>query len=204
MTSPRAASPTASSNRLVLASASPRRRALLAQIGFPPDESRPSDVDETPLPGETPEALARRLAAAKVEAARRDSEFVIGGDTVVAVGRRVLPKTETEEDAGACLDLLSGRSHRVYSGVALAAPGRPAAVRVASTRVTVKRLSDDERAFYLSTGEWRGKAGGYAIQGLFSAYVVNMVGSYSAVVGLPLYQAAALLRGAGLKPSAAS
>ncbi len=181
--------------RLVLASASPRRLALLAQIGITPDDIVAADIDETPLKGETPRLLALRLAQAKTDAVKADGAVVLAADTVVAVGRRVLPKAETEEQARSCLALLSGRSHRVLTGVALLAAGK-VRTRLAEARVTFKRLSDAEVEAYIASGEWRGKAGGYAIQGLAGRYVTNIVGSYSAIVGLPLYETANLIEGA--------
>lgn len=180
--------------KLVLASASPRRLALLAQIGITPDQIVAADIDETPLKGETPRLLALRLARAKAEAVRIDGALVLAADTVVAVGRRVLPKAETEAQARDCLALISGRSHRVLTGVALKA-GETTRTRLAEARVTFKRLSNPEIAAYIASGEWRGKAGGYAIQGLAGRYVTNIVGSYSAIVGLPLYEAANLIEG---------
>jgi septum formation protein len=195
--------------RLVLASASPRRLALLAQIGVTPDEVLSTDIDETPLKGETPRLLALRLARAKAEAANADGAVVLAADTVVALGRRVLPKAETEAEARACLKLLSGRAHRVLTGVALRTAGfQPASgggrqdaggpamrTRLAEARVTFKRLSHDEIEQYIASDEWRGKAGGYAIQGLAARYVTSIVGSYTAIVGLPLYETANLLEG---------
>jgi|TARA_B100000614_G_scaffold207947_1_gene190524 septum formation protein len=184
--------------RLVLASASPRRLALLAQIGIEPDLVVAADIDETPKRNELPRDHAERLAREKAEtvASTHDDAFVIGADTVVACGRRILPKPEIAADARKCLELLSGRAHRVYTGFCLVAPGRKA-LRVSETRVTFKRLSDEEVAFYLASGEWRGKAGGYAIQGLAAMFVRSLAGSHSAVVGLPLFETAALLSGAG-------
>lgn len=181
---------------LVLASASPRRLALLAQIGVTPDEVVAADIDETPLKGETPRLLALRLARAKAQAVKRDGVLVLAADTVVAVGRRVLPKAETEKEARDCLALLSGRTHRVYTAVAIVATDGVARDRLAEARVTFKRLSDREIATYIASGEWRGKAGGYAIQGLAARYVTNIVGSYTAIVGLPLYETANLIEGA--------
>lgn len=184
---------------LILASASPRRRELLAQIGIVPDEVLPAEVDETPAPGESPREHARRLArekAAKV-AALRPGALVLAADTVVAVGRRILPKSEDEETARDCLALLSGRSHRVFTGVALAGPGDEMRLRVVETRAKVKRLAPAEIDAYAASGEWKGKAGGYGIQGRFAAHVIAITGSYSNVVGLPLYETAMLLEGAG-------
>ncbi len=184
---------------LVLASASPRRVDLLAQIGIQPDEILPADIDETPLRRELPRALAGRLARAKAAAvqALRPGAFVLAADTVVACGRRALPKAETESQAAACLDLLSGRAHRVLGGVALALPDGRMLERLVVTNVTFKRFDRREMTAYLASGEWRGKAGGYAIQGLAAALVRQISGSYSNVVGLPLYETAALLQGAG-------
>jgi septum formation protein len=182
--------------RLVLASASPRRLALLAQIGVTPDEVVSADIDETPLPKETPRALALRLAKAKAQAVKVGAVRVLAADTVVAVGRRVLPKAETEADARACLRLLAGRTHRVYTGVALRLADQATHARVVETRVSFKVLSGAEIERYVASGEWRGKAGGYAIQGLAARFVTNIIGSYSNIVGLPLYETANLLEGA--------
>lgn len=184
--------------RLVLASASPRRLALLAQIGIEPDLVVAADIDETPKRNELPRDHAQRLAREKAEAvasAHADA-FVIGADTVVACGRRILPKPSSESEARECLELLSGRSHRVYTGVCLIGPERMAQ-RVSETRIAFKHLSAEEVAFYLASGEWEGKAGGYAIQGLAALFVRSLTGSHSAVVGLPLFETAALLAGAG-------
>lgn len=189
--------------RLILASASPRRRQLLGQIGFSPDEILPADIDETEAPGELPRDLAGRLAVEKAAAiaAAHPGDVVLGSDTVVAVGRRILPKTETAEQTAGCLDLLSGRSHRVYTGLAVAGPGEGVMrQRIVETRVKVKRLSQEERAAYLASGEWAGKAGGYGIQGAFAAFIIQIIGSYSAVVGLPLYETANLLTAALGRP----
>ncbi len=184
---------------LILASASPRRVDLLRQIGVTPDAIVPADIDETPLARELPRMLAIRLAAAKARAVAdgRGGSFVLAADTVVACGRRALPKTETEAEAAACLDLLSGRSHRVLGAVALVLPDGRLLERLAETAVTMKRFDGRERAAYLASGEWRGKAGGYAIQGLAAALVRRINGSYSNVVGLPLHETTALLQGAG-------
>ncbi|MCI5046975.1 MAG: Maf family nucleotide pyrophosphatase [Aquisalinus sp.] len=207
MTSPKAGSLTASNKlsapRFVLASASPRRRDLLGQIGFKPDEISPADIDETPEPQELPRLHAARLAREKAQHVARTmpDAVVLGSDTVVACGRRILPKAETAEQARHCLKLLSGRSHRVYTGVCLAGPGDALRERLVETRVKVKRLSAMEEEAYLASGEWQGKAGGYAIQGLFSAYIISIIGSYSSVVGLPLYETANLLKGAGVRPA---
>jgi septum formation protein len=191
--------------RLVLASGSPRRLALLAQIGVKPDAILPSEIDETPLRGETPRALAERLAMEKAAVAaaipqKRDDlspRLTLAADTVVGVGRRILPKCETLDQAEACLNLLSGRGHRVFTGLALIAPDGAARRRLVETRLRFKRLSRGEIEAYLASGEWRGKAGGYAIQGLAGAFVERLVGSYSNVVGLPLAETAALLAGQG-------
>jgi septum formation protein len=180
--------------RLILASASPRRLALLAQIGITPDEVIAADIDETPLKEETPRALALRLARAKAEAVKADGR-VLAADTVVAVGRRVLPKAETEGEARDCLALLSGRGHRVYTGVALTT-AKGVRERLVETRVTFKVLSPAETDAYIASGEWKGKAGGYAAQGLAGRYITSIVGSYSNIVGLPLYETANLLEGA--------
>jgi septum formation protein len=191
--------------KLVLASASPRRVELLQQAGIEPDRLIPADIDETPLRAEHPRSLAKRLARAKAEKAlrrlREDGEagnaFVLAADTVVAVGRRILPKTEYADEASNCLRLLSGRSHRVYTGICLFTPAGKLRQRLVETRVRFKRLSREELESYLATGEWRGKAGGYAIQGLAGTFVVKLVGSYSNVVGLPLYETVSLLAGDG-------
>jgi septum formation protein len=230
---------------LVLASASPRRLELLAQIGVTPDQIVSTDIDETPQPKETPRALAMRLARQKAEAAARliappplegegagggvrtalqpsrlESEtgvaltkripgavkdslpplgggvLVLAADTVVAVGRRILPKAETEAEARTCLALLSGRTHRVYTAVAVKTPSGVVRDRLVETRVAFKRLSPREIDAYIESGEWRGKAGGYAMQGKAARFVIAIIGSYSSVVGLPLYETANLLDGA--------
>jgi septum formation protein len=191
--------------RLVLASASPRRLALLAQIGVKPDTILPSEIDETPRRGETPRALAERLAmekasvAASIALKRPDLSppVTLAADTVVCVGRRILPKCGTLVEAEACLNLLSGRGHRVYTGLALITPDGATRRRLVETRLRFKRLSAGETEAYLASGEWLGKAGGYAIQGLAGAFVDRLVGSYSNVVGLPLAETAALLAGQG-------
>jgi septum formation protein len=181
--------------RLVLASASPRRLALLAQIGIKPDEIIAADIDETPLKGETPRLLALRLARAKADAVKAEGAVILAADTVVAVGRRVLPKAETEQQARECLALLSGRSHRVLTGVAVKANGATR-TRLAEARVAFKRLSAHEIDAYIASNEWQGKAGGYAIQGLAARYITNIIGSYTAIVGLPLHETANLLESA--------
>jgi septum formation protein len=195
---------------LVLASASPRRIALLAQAGIKPDRVLPADIDETPARAEHPRLLAKRLAQAKADkvwsALAREAApgaFVLAADTVVAVGRRICAKADRSEDAEASLRLLSGRAHRVYSAVCLRTPGGRSRLRVVETRLRFKRLSREELRDYLASGEWRGKAGGYAIQGLAGAFVVDMVGSYTNVVGLPLYESVQLLNGEGYPVRAA-
>lgn len=188
--------------RFVLASSSPRRRDLLAQIGFVPDAIVPAEIDETPLPGELPLPMARRLARAKAEAvaALHPGALVLGADSVVAAGRRALPKAETAEQARTCLALLSGRRHRVHAGVCAIAPDGRRAERLVTTIVAFKRLTPAEIEGYLATGEWQGKAGGYAIQGRAGAFVRFIAGSYSAVVGLPVMETAAVLSGLGFAP----
>jgi septum formation protein len=185
--------------KFVLASASPRRISLLEQVGRPPDLIVPADVDETPLKGELPRNLARRLACAKARAvaATHADAIVLGADTVVARGRRILPKAMDEDEARRCLALLSGARHRVYGGIALIVPNGRIRERLVSTAVAFKRLSRNELDDYIASGEWRGKAGGYAIQGLAAAYVRQIIGSYSNVVGLPLFETNALLEGVG-------
>ena len=187
----------------MLASGSPRRVALLRQIGVIPDAVIPSDLDETPRRGETPRGLAQRLAGEKAEASaavvkRRpelEGALTLAADTVVCVGRRILPKAEIADEAEDCLRLLSGRAHRVYTGLALVTASGARRTRLVESRVRFKRLSRAELEAYLASGEWRGKAGGYAIQGLAGAFVVRLIGSYPNVVGLPLAEAAALLAG---------
>lgn len=181
--------------RLILASASPRRLALLAQIGITPDEVVAAGIDEAPLRRETPRALALRLARAKAAAVRAEGARVLAADTVVTVGRRMLPKAETEAQARDCLTLLSGRGHRVYTAVALKT-ANGLRTRLVETRVTFKVLSAGEIDAYVASGEWEGKAGGYAAQGLAGRYISNIVGSYSNIVGLPLFETANLLEGA--------
>lgn len=191
--------------RLVLASASARRLQLLAQIGIEPDRLLPAEIDEAPQRKELPRALARRLAQTKAEVARHHMDrlpelqgaYILAADTVVAVGRRILPKPTLTDEAAACLRLLSGRGHRVYSGLCLITPRGRARTRLVETRVRLKRLSREEIDTYLASGEWEGKAGGYAIQGRAGAFVTRLVGSYTNVVGLPLYETMALLMGEG-------
>ena len=184
---------------LVLASASPRRLELLKQIGLVPDRVDPASLDETPMPRELPAAHASRLAREKAEAvaARHPGAVVLAADTVVACGRRILSKSTDETTARKCLSLLSGRRHRVIGGVAVIAPGKGAKVRLVTTTVAFKRLTDAEIEAYLASGEWRDKAGAYAIQGRAALFVRFLSGSYSNVVGLPLFETAALLQAAG-------
>lgn len=187
---------------LILASASPRRQMLLEQIGAKPDQIIPADIDESPLKGETPTDYAARLGVEKARAiaASHTDAFVLGCDTVVAVGRRILPKAEDEATARDCLALISGRAHRVHSGVTLFAPNGTHASRLVETRVKVRPLSEQAIADYLATGEWDGKAGGYAIQGDFAKHVISIIGSHPNVMGLPVYETWNLLIGAGWKP----
>ena len=182
---------------LILASASPRRRELLARLGLGDVTVAPADIDETPHKAELPRDYAIRMARQKAEAVLRSDAFVLAGDTVVAAGRRILPKAEDEPTARACLELLSGRRHRVLSAVALRAPDGTMRERLSETQVRFKRLSDDEIEAYLESGEWHGKAGGYAIQGVAEGLVAWIGGSHSGVVGLPLYETRALLKAAG-------
>ncbi len=191
--------------KLILASGSPRRLALITQAGIEPDALRPADLDEIPKRGELPRACANRLARAKAEAVlamtRIDDEikgaYILAADTVVAVGRRILPKAELLDEAVQCLRLLSGRNHRVHTAVCLVTPNEAFRQRLVETRVRFKRLSDDDIEAYLASGEWRGKAGGYAVQGIAGSFVVKIVGSYTNVVGLPLYETTTLLAGEG-------
>lgn len=185
---------------LVLASASPRRQALLQQIGITPALIHPAETDETPRRRELPRAYALRVAEEKAQAvaALYPGACVLAADTVVARGRRILPKAETEAQAGACLDLLSGARHVVLTAVVVIAPGGGLRRALSRTIVVFKHLAAAERAGYLASGEWQGKAGGYAIQGLAAAYIRRIDGSYSGVVGLPLAETAALLAPLGL------
>ncbi len=191
--------------KFVLASGSPRRLSLINQAGIDPDALRPCELDETPKKGELPRACANRLARAKAEAAfeavRSDEDlqgaYILAADTVVAVGRRILPKTELLDEASQCLRYLSGRNHRVFTAVCLVTPKGGFRQRLVETRVRFKRLSEQDMEAYLASGEWRGKAGGYAAQGLAGTFIVKIVGSYSNVVGLPLYEATTLLAGEG-------
>ncbi|MFN3944049.1 MAG: Maf family protein [Allosphingosinicella sp.] len=183
--------------RLILASASPRRRDLLARIGVVPDAVVPAEIDETPKKGELPADYARRMAREKAAAVPGGGALVLAADTVVAAGRRILPKTETEAEARATLGLLSGRRHKVLSAVTLVDAAGVARHRLSVTTVAFKRFDAAELDAYLASGEWRGKAGGYAIQGRAEALVRAIAGSHSGVVGLPLYETRALLRAAG-------
>ncbi len=185
--------------RLVLASASPRRLDLLARIGIVPDAVDPADIDESPLAGESPRLHVARLAAAKAEAVavRHPDAVILAADTVVAAGRRILPKTEDDMQAQECLKLLSGRRHRVLTAVTVIAGGR-ARHRLSNNIVTFKPLTAAEIDAYIATDEWRGKAGGYAIQGHAEAFVRFLSGSHSGVVGLPLFETRNLLLSAGI------
>ena len=191
--------------KLVLASGSPRRLSLINQAGIEPDALQPADVDEMPRKGEVPRALATRLSRTKAQVAlaaiKRAEElggsFILSADTVVAVGRRILPKTELLDEAAQCLRLLSGRNHRVFTSVCLVTPKETYRQRLVETRVRFKRLSEQDIEAYLASGEWRGKAGGYAAQGIAGTFIIKLVGSYSNVVGLPLYEATTLLSGEG-------
>lgn len=191
--------------RLILASGSPRRLDLLAQAGITPDRLLPMDLDETPRRAEHPRSLARRLAQDKAEAAfqvvRTDpawaGSYILAADTVVAVGRRILGKPEYLEEASSSLHLLSGRSHWVYTGICVITPQSTTRIKVVETKVRFKRLSNIELKGYLASGEWRGKAGGYGIQGFAGTFIQKLVGSYTAVVGLPLFETVQLLTGEG-------
>ena len=203
MTLPKVGSPTVSNSqsrqpvRLILASASPRRLELLARLGVTPDAVTPADIDETPRKGELPVPYAERMAGEKAVAAAHGGSIVLAADTVVAAGRRILPKTDDEDEARATLKLLSGRRHRVLSAVTVVAPDGIARHRLSNSIVAFKRLSDEELEAYLASGEWRGKAGAYAIQGRAEALIRMLSGSHSGVMGLPLYETRALLRAAG-------
>ena len=185
--------------RLILASASPRRLSLLAQIGIQPDQVLPADINEDPIPGELPRQHALRLATEKAVAISglHPGQIVLGSDTVVGIGRRILPKTEKRAEAEYCLKLMSGRAHRVFTGVAVVDMDGNVRTRVSETRVKFKRLSEQELTSYLDSKEWQGKAGGYGIQGLAGAYIQNLNGSYTGVVGLPLFETRNLLTGSG-------
>ncbi len=193
------------SPKLILASGSPRRVELLQQAGLEPDHLMPMEIDETPGKSEHPRTLARRLSRQKAEAAVKalkgdpnwPNRYILSADTVVAIGRRLLDKAELANEASAALYMLSGRSHRVYTGLTLVTPNNRYRHKIVETRVRFKRLSRVEIEAYLASGEWRGKAGGYAIQGLAGAFVAKMVGSYSNVVGLPLMETVNMLVGEG-------
>lgn len=184
---------------LILASASPRRLQLLDQIGIVPAQVIPAEVDETPLPKELPAQQAKRVAVLKAEAIAKNhsDSFILAADTVVGCGRRILPKAENEAEARKFLTLLSGRRHRVYGGVCLIAPDGHRSVKVVQTAVVFKPLSKGEIDGYIADGEWQDKAGAYAIQGKAAVFVRQVVGSYSNVVGLPLFESNAMLRGVG-------
>ena len=187
--------------RLVLASASPRRLELLRQIGIEPDAIEAADVDESPLKDETPRRLAQRLALEKATcvAGRQAGAFVLAADTVVTLGARVLPKAETTDEVRACLTLLSGRAHRVLTGMTVIGPDGRRGARLVESRVHFKRLTPRDIERYLACGEGLGKAGGYGIQGRAAAFVASIQGSYSGIVGLPLHEAANLLSGLGYR-----
>ncbi len=188
---------------IVLASASPRRAELIGRLGVVPAAIDPADIDETPLKGELPSPYAARMAAEKAAlvAARRPGVAVLGADTVVAAGRRILPKTEEAGEARACLQLLSGRRHKVHSAVTLIDAEGKARHRLSTSVVRFKRLTEAEIEAYIAGGDWRGKAGGYAIQGFAESWVAQLMGSHSGVMGLPLFETRALLGSAGLLPS---
>lgn len=185
-----------SAPHLTLASASPRRRELLARLGIEADAVEPSEIDETPAKDELPREYAERMAREKALASQAHGH-VLAGDTVVAMGRRILPKAEDEATARRCLELMSGRRHRVLSAIALRAPDGTLRERVSETVVRFKRLSEEEIRAYLASGEWAGKAGGYAIQGAAEGLIASIQGSHSGVVGLPLFETRALLKAAG-------
>lgn len=186
-------------SKLVLASASPRRQQLLAQISVTPDAISPADIDETPQLGESPRAYAIRMGREKAEAVHVPGQFTLAGDTVVSVGRRILPKADSDQDVEACLKLVSGRAHHVMTSVCLIDPDGQTAARLSDTRVIVKRLSDPEIAAYVATQDGLGKAGGYAIQGPFGAHIKQITGSYTGVMGLPVHETAQLLTGLGYR-----
>ncbi len=192
--------------RLILASASPRRVSLLAQINISPDQILPADIDETPLKGELPGDLASRLATVKAEAIAADhpGAIILGADTVVAVGRRVLPKAEDAETATQCLKMLSGRRHRVLGGLTIIDADGKLHKRLVTTAVAFRNLDPSDIAAYVQSGDWHGKAGGYAVQGLAAMFVRKIIGSYSNIVGLPLFETSALLKGLGVNPTEGS
>lgn len=185
--------------QLVLASASPRRRQLLSQINVEPDGVCPADIDETPQKDEAPRPYAIRMGIEKAQAVHRQGQFTLAGDTVVALGRRILPKAETDDEVKHCLRLISGRAHQVMTSVCLIGPDGQVAHRLSNTRVIIKRLSDAEIAAYVACQDGLGKAGGYAIQGPFGAHIKQITGSYTGVMGLPVHETAQLLRGLGYR-----
>ena len=187
--------------KLILASASPRRLQLLAQVGVVPDGVEPAEIDETPRKGELPRPYAERLGREKARAVHKPGQFTLAGDTVVAVGRRILPKAESAAEVEACLRLMSGRAHHVLTSVCLLGPDGQMAERLSDTRVILKRLSEIEIAAYVASGEGLGKAGGYGIQGLAGAFIQRINGSYSCIVGLPLFETMSLLTGLGYQQS---
>ena len=185
------------SSHLVLASASPRRIDLLKQVGILPDKVIPANIDEAPLKTELPRDYALRMAVEKAKAIPEKGSFILAADTVVAVGRRILPKAETEQEARVCLALLSGRRHRVYNGIAVILPDGTLRTRICDTVVQFRRLGQDDIDSYIACGEWQGKAGGYAIQGRAAGLISFISGSWSTVVGLSLYDTIQILKGAG-------
>jgi septum formation protein len=185
--------------KLILASASPRRLQLLAQVGIVPDGVQPADIDETTRKGELPRVYAERLGLEKAQVVHQAGQFTLAGDTVVALGRRVLPKAETDAEVEMCLRLMSGRAHRVMTSVCVMGPDGQVGRRLSDTRVILKRLSEDEITAYVASGQGIGKAGGYGIQGLAAAYVQAMSGSYTGIVGLPVFETVNLLMGLGYK-----
>lgn len=191
---------------LILASGSPRRLALLEQAGIRPDKVLPADIDETPFKNEPPTVYARRIAASKAlkVSSEKTGAFILSADTVVACGRRILPKTEKEEEALACLKLLSGRRHKVLTAVSAISPEGKQRTKLVTSVVRFKRLSPLELKAYIASGEWKGKAGGYAIQGMAATLIAFISGSYSGIVGLPLYETVNLLRDMGYGRSGAS
>ena len=186
-------------SKLILASASPRRRQLLGQIHVTPDDIAPADIDETPQMGEAPRAYAVRMGLEKAQAVHQAGQFTLAGDTVVAVGRRILPKAETDQEVEDCLKRVSGRAHHVLTSVCLVGPDGQIAQRLSDTRVIVKRLSPAEITAYIATKDGLGKAGGYAIQGPFGAHIKQITGSYTGVMGLPVYETSQLLTGLGYR-----
>ena len=188
-----------SQNRLILASASPRRKKLLEQIGVIPSLVIPANIDETPQKAERPSEFAKRMALAKAIQISdlNKNEYILAADTVVAIGRTIFPKAETKDDVYKFITRLSGRNHRVYGGICLIQPGGSVWQRLVETRVFMRRLSNDELTSYVDCDDWRGKAGGYAIQGRAAQYIKQISGSYSNVVGLDLYTTSKLLRGVG-------